>query len=173
VEQAIAAGVYAPEIWRRVNYYDPQAVVSVVDYFRRHGLSVFATKAARWNGQELGSVFALSEGCVGYVDGAEALPSDRHQGLRVRGWAWDDRDRETADAIVITNQDGRIVGTARTLHRRDDVSRALPGRVLTPWVGWRGFVAVGEARLDAYLVRDEDNTACKVGELIVPPSAPP
>jgi hypothetical protein len=171
VEQAVAANVYNPEIWARVNY-DPKAMIPVVDYFRQNRLSVFATKTATWTGQLVGTLFTLSDGCVGHVDEIDPLPSEHDPGIRVRGWAWDDRDHETADVIVITDQDGRIVGLAETVYQRDDVTGRLPGRVLTPWVGWRGFAPMGSVRLDAYLVRDEDATACKVGELASSQIAP-
>jgi hypothetical protein len=171
-EAAIAAGVRDPEFLKRF-HPDERVVVSTLDYFKTHHLSVFATPSAEWTGQSVEGLFRVTADCIGYVDGSSALPS--RTGLLVRGWAWDDREQTGPDRIVLADAGGRILAVAQTVERRDDVPAAMPGRVTSAEVGWRGVVGADvQTQFDAYLVRASDSTACRIGRPApAVPSPPP
>ncbi|MFZ0795972.1 MAG: hypothetical protein WAM65_19565, partial [Candidatus Korobacteraceae bacterium] len=97
--------------------------------------------------------------CSGYVLSSQVLPADDGRGLRIAGYAWDNRLNRPARAILAT-VDGRISGFGSTLA----IPMSFPGanqRVDPARFGWVAFVrdahstssvqlyaAVGKNRLD-------------------------
>ena len=142
VEAAIVADVYDQELWRR-QYYSPDTLPPVIDYFREHDLSVFRQDWTAWPGQSFTALFASPSGgeCLGNVDEIVPVASAR-PGFRVQGWAWDTREGEGAERVVFVDEDGLVLGSTSVVQVRPDVVQALPATVHSPEVGWRGYVGI-------------------------------
>lgn len=172
VEAAVAADVYQPEVWNRI-YYASERLPPVVDYLREHRLSLFRAEWTQWPGRPVRTLFTIrpSGECVGSFDEVSLVGDEARPGFRVSGWAWDLQRHEGPTRVVFVDQRGLILASTAAVHPRLDVPQARPDQVSTPDVGWRGFVSYrGPARIEAYLVREHEATACHVGGAETPAS---
>lgn len=160
VSLALLTGVQDPVILAEA-YPDPQAVLRAAGYMKQSHLSIFAGSLYSQLGQRLDAVYRLrpASECSGYVLSSQVLPADDGRGLRIAGYAWDNRLNRPARAILAT-VDGRISGFGSTLA----IPMSFPGanqRVDPARFGWVAFVrdahstssvqlyaAVGKNRLD-------------------------
>jgi hypothetical protein len=170
-EAAMVANVYDKQLWGRY-YYAPDTLPTVLDYFREHDLSVFRQDWTAWPGQRFASLFDDRSGaeCLGSFDEVSPIASAR-PGFRFQGWAWDVREQQGAARVVFVDESGLVLGSTSVVQTRPDVVLALPATVPSPEVGWLGYApSTSASRVDAFLIREDDRSGCKIGSIAVPSS---
>jgi hypothetical protein len=171
-EAAIAAPVFDEDTWKHA-YFLPQAIIPLVDYFRQQRLSIFREEWTHWPGKSLRDFpqpVSSANVCLGSVDEVTYVPANPWPGYRITGWAWDRESKRGPDKILIVDQKGIVAGVGLISGDRPDVIKAQLG-VSRADVGWEGYVPAGAfQRFDAYMLRDEPRTICKIGSLPVRPT---
>ena len=86
------------------------------------------------------------------------------RGVRVIGWAWDERRARPPRMVVLVNSAGQIAGVAHAVAERDDVAAVLNDPRCSQ-SGWIGYARLREAAepLTAYAVLDRSRRACLLG----------
>jgi hypothetical protein len=115
VSLALLTGVQDPATLAEA-YPDPRAVLRAAEYMKQHRLSIFAGDLYSQVGQPLDAMYRIrpASECSGYVSSSQVVPADDGRGLRMTGYAWDNRQNRPARTIVAT-VDGRISGLGSTL----------------------------------------------------------
>jgi hypothetical protein len=115
VSLALLTGVQDPATLAEA-YPDPRAVLRSSEYMKQHRLSIFAGDLYSQVGQPLDAMYRIrpASECSGYVSSSQVVSADDGQGLRMTGYAWDNRLNRPARTIVAT-VDGRISGLGSTL----------------------------------------------------------
>ena len=86
--------------------------------------------------------------CLGSFDVAGTRYVGPPAKVDVAGWGWDQTGKRPIARVVLTNEDGRIVGGAVTGVNRPDVPAAVP-EVKTPAVGWKGIAQASSGDITA------------------------
>ena len=130
------------------------------EFLRQRHLSVFKSRQQLHLGQQLTSAFEVlsSKGCAGAVDGVEQTDFGVDV-QRVRGWAWDGRQRKVPDVILFV-ADGVISGWASAGIARPDVTQAIPS-INSQYTGFSGFVRRGEGQqMKSFILDSEAGGVC-------------
>jgi len=115
-------------------------------------------------GRNLREAFPRLGACIGNIDGVKARYLSGAGGTRVAGWGWD-QDRQTpVGRVILVDKDFRIVGAGESGARRLDVPRALPA-IGSDYTGWEAITPLNAGALDAYGVKADGQTLCKLGHL--------
>lgn len=146
-------------------YPDPQVVLRAAEYMKQHRLSIFAGKQYEQLGAPLDSLYGVSPAgdCSGYVSSMQVLPSEYGHGLRLTGYAWDDKSKRPARDIIAV-QDGRIAGFG------SNVAISLTSKAAGPQsdpsqFGWVMFVRDnGSGKVQLFVVTKNDG-ACPFAEI--------
>jgi hypothetical protein len=119
----------------------PDYVLSLVPYLRRERLSVFAGPLPAMLGKPLTSEFieTSSEECTGRVESVASVTGTQQPGLRITGWAWDNKNAKPPSKIMVT-YNGVIAGFAVVGDWRPAVRRTAPN-VTNDFTGFTGYVA--------------------------------
>jgi hypothetical protein len=145
------------------------------DFLHRNRLSIYAEPFAEWYGINIHTQFDLARPnrCQGFFDSINSIVSfgsaiSQNQS-RVTGWAWDNEKASVPQTIIITDEQGVIVGLGLTGYQRQDVSNALP-TITTIHTGWKGYVnGLTGSSLTAYAVLEGGEMVCRLGrEHVVP-----
>jgi hypothetical protein len=106
-------------------------------YLEANQLSVFASTTPSELGKPLTDVFHESVGeCSGALESVTPITEASGSGLRLSGWAWDEKHKRAASSIVITTN-GIIRGLGAVGQWRPDTAGAPTS---TGYVGFVGYV---------------------------------
>ena len=115
-------------------------------------------------GQTVAAAFPKQIRCIGYVDG----PVERNaQSVRVIGWGWDQDHLTPLARVIVTDEQGKIVGFGEGGMDRQDVSRGIP-EITSPKSGWAAILPTTPGAYKIYGLGG-DNTACSLGEFRLEP----
>ena len=165
VSLALLTGVQDPTILADA-YPDPRPVLRATQYMRTNHLSIFAGDSYRQLDEPLLGAYRLgpSRDCSGYVSSMQALPAHDGTGLRVTGFAWDNRRNRPARDIVAVAGD-RIAGfgssvsiplNASVARRNSDPAR----------YGWLALVRkVSPGKIKLYAITANSPEACPFAEV--------
>jgi hypothetical protein len=150
---AILANAFDADALRQV-YPDPERVFSQAGILREQHSAIFSARWANWLGRRLDEYVQVDpeDLCAGGLDQISRAPivNGHPQAWRTQGWAWDDFRHGIPDAILITNEDNRIIGFGIPGDYRPDVRRNKP-YIRSDYVGWIGhFVTDNRSEVSAY-----------------------
>lgn len=117
--------------------------------------------AAPYMGKTVAELFPQAGQCVGNTDNVNAKLTG---GAEIVGWGWDSAAKKPVAQVVLTDQEGRVIGFGETGVGRPDVPAAKP-EVTSPTTGWKGYTSRTEGWLDAYGVTNGGKGQCKLGHL--------
>ncbi len=166
VSLALMTGVHDPVVLADAYPY-PDVVIRSAEYMKRQRLSIFAGKQYSQLGQPITSAYQLPapSTCSGYVSSSQLLPSDRGQGLRLTGFAWDGESQRPAKNVIAV-EDGVIAGFGTSVSIPLGANHVTPQADPTRY-GWAAFVRdvhAGE-RVDLYVVEgDRSHSLCQFAE---------
>ena len=139
VSLALLTGVHDPAVLADA-YPDPRPVLRAMQYMQANHLSIFAGDLYRQLGQPLDATYRLGApgDCSGSVSLTEVMHMDGGSGLRLTGFAWDNRrNRPARDIIAVTND--RITGFGANVSIPLNASAARPNSDPARF-GWLAFV---------------------------------
>jgi hypothetical protein len=147
---------------------NPGTTIAQSEQLRQAGKSVFATDRYRSLGRNLATVYpqVSAAPCMGFLDQADSIKAQTWPGFRLSGWAWNPRDRDFFEEIVIADTAGTIVGYGVSHALRPDVAIAVQGLqgLNNEPIGWTAY-AVPEARkrtVHAYVVLSASDAVCRL-----------
>jgi len=144
---ALAVGVNDPAATPILNYtFDYLA--PLVEYLRRHRLTVFADEWTGWTGQSLAARFRVAPagaGCTGGIRDAIPVNDPVRPGWRISGWSGGAQSI-APNRIVLAGADGRILGVAVEYDGQ-----------------WTGDALPGSPTVTAYAVAPDGKSACAIG----------
>jgi hypothetical protein len=168
-EVAYVANVQDPLPFSRVVPQPPLELAwQARGYALRHNRSVFSTMAAQSVGRPVNDAFSVSDGeCIGHLDQVERIVAGPNGGYRVAGWAWDNHNRSVPAAALLV-ENGIVKGIGRFIRARADVVAAIP-EVRRVKNGFVGYVPRGVEKVTAYVLDQNQTTACRIpGDLALP-----
>jgi len=115
-------------------------------------------------GRNVRQAFPRTGACVGNTDGVASRFGSGRAGARVVGWGWDPDRQAPIGRVVLVDEDFRIVGAGDTGMARRDVPRAMPA-ITSLTTGWKAITSRVAGPLDAYGVKADGQTICKLGHL--------
>ncbi len=139
---ALRMGVSDGDVTRFLHAgFPPHWVLSVAQYLRAGGKSVYSTGEAASLGRQLDRFYSVTGGdrCLGYVDAVRVIADSWWPGIAVSGWAFDVQAGRRAAQVLLVGPDGRMVGAAATGFGRADV-RAAIAAVTSTDTGFSGYV---------------------------------
>jgi hypothetical protein len=164
-EAAVAARVFDEEAWKRL-YYNPRALIPVVENMYRQRVSIFQDVSDPWEGRNFNALFGDEQRlhqCEGAFDEAAFIADETWPGYRVGGWAWDPQAKQGPGRVVIVDEKGMIRGVAANVYQRGDVLQKL-WYLTDPNIGWRGYMSAGDfTALNAFLISRDGKSACRIG----------
>jgi hypothetical protein len=121
-------------------YSQNDILLTTVPYMKANHLSVFSGTASSEFGKPLASVFPLAgtSECVGFLKGGLPIGDPGGPGLRLTGWAWDAKHRQTPSTIIVTTN-GTITGLGAAGAWLPE-GRNLYPRISSRCVGFYAFV---------------------------------
>jgi len=131
---------------------------------RRDPLPAMPAWAEPLIGRPFAAAFAATPDCLGNVDEVINRYGGERPGAKVQGWAWDARSKAPFGRIVVVADDGVIVGAGESGLERADVPTARP-EVGSNLTGWWALAARGEGLVEAWGVRPDGRTACRLGRI--------
>jgi hypothetical protein len=161
-EVAIGNDVFDPPKWKTI-YYDVDSMLKLADYLRANKLAMFHEPGFEWEGDEIAKHYRITDRrCRGAIDIVTPVISSR-PGYRLEGWASSAVSEPTSMVIILTDSNGKIIGSALGGVSRPDVALALKEPSATN-LGWIGYISGFRAkRCVAYLLVGHRNEACEVG----------
>jgi hypothetical protein len=154
-EALVLSGITNPQKQQHV-FPSLPLLKSQIEIMRKRHISIFASPWTHWLGSPLETrvTHAPDGACIGYLDEITPLVSGESGEWRARGWAWDRASRGVPEAVILTQEDGTIVGYGLSGWERRDLARPFPG-ISYRRAGWVGYFAVtGPTNIYAYaLVR--------------------
>jgi hypothetical protein len=128
---------------------------------RELGLAPFHNQLAQLPGSLLQQHYKIADqdSCLGWFDAVNPIPG--RQGVRVRGWAWDQTATTNARLIVIVDKDNVIQGLALSGWNRPDVPKKV-NPVQHIEVGWEGHARSGSQPLNAFAILADGVSACRL-----------
>ena len=151
-------------------------IVSLVPYLASNRLSVFDSNIDYFLYQkahnELGNPLskgALLEGewCVGAIDNIRKLDVGPAGSTwyEISGWSLDSQMDRSADGVLFSDEEGRIVGIGRMLFADRERSKALNLKHTQLIVHYIGYVKLGSSRsIIGYAFKAVRNNLCRFGE---------
>lgn len=161
-EVSIANNVFDLPKWKPI-YYNLESMVTLADYLRANQLALFHRPWLEWRGDNIAKHYRITDrACRGVIDIATSVISKR-PGYRLEGWASSAVSESGSMVIVLTDANGKIIGSGLGGVSRPDVALSLKEPSLTR-LGWIGYVSGLEARkCVAYLMVGDRNEVCEVG----------
>jgi hypothetical protein len=150
----------------------PNHVLSLVPYMRSARLSVFSGSEPDLLGEPLSSEFNLTstKDCTGKVESTTVIANDSQRSLRIKGWAWDNKDgRPPAELVIAT--DGIITGLGVVGDFRP-INRETNPAVTSNFSGFIGYVrdVQKSSTVEVYAVtRKGKKSACYLATLVPSP----
>ena len=163
-EVAIADNVFDEQAWKRVNH-DMTSLLPIADFVRARNLSLFHKPWRLWIGDSLGKHVTISAAgqCIGSVDVVRPVSTRDRPGYRIEGWVWATRKHSIPHDLVLTDGNGKVIGSGLSGFPRPDVSVSLHNARVTD-AGWIGYISgLNHRDLRAYVLLRGTNDACLVG----------
>jgi hypothetical protein len=117
--------------------------------------------AAAYMGKTVAELFPQAGQCVGNTDNVSNTLTG---GVEIVGWGWDTALKQPVARVVLTDQEGRVIGFGETGVGRPDVPAAKP-EITSQTTGWKGYTSRTDGWLDAYGVTNDGKGQCKLGHL--------
>jgi hypothetical protein len=165
-EVAIGNNVFDPPKWGAI-YYNVDALLTLADYLRANDLALFHRTWLEWRGDEIAKHYRLTDRqCRGAIDIATPIISIR-PGYRLEGWASSAASEPNSIVIILTDSNGKIIGSGLGGVSRPDVALSLKEPFATH-LGWIGYVTgLGANKCVAYLLVGHRNEVCGVGSRVL------
>jgi hypothetical protein len=165
---ALRMGVSDGDATRFLNpFFPPRWLLSVAQYLRAGGKSVYAAESATPLGRQFQRFYSVVPGdrCLGYLDSVKIISDPWWSGTRVSGWAFDLRARKPALLALIVSTDGRVMGMAETGFERNDIPAVVPAVARTD-TGFSGYVPgdLETAEGNAFAVLSDGVSACPLND---------
>ena len=146
-------------------------VLRQTNRLRRRHLALFADPWSEWRGAPLREHVRILDGpgrCRGGIGEIRRVPTrDGRPGWTASGWAWDQTDNVPLQRIVLTDEQGRVIGYGLGGFSPPRASEEAAS-------GWRGYFAISAAApVSAYALLNGGAVACRVGTDIAETSKPP
>lgn len=124
----------------------------------------FAAEVVQLVGQDFASLFpAVTEDCVGHLDGVSEYYGADRPGVRAGGWAFNLGEKSTFPLFVATDVSGVIQGGGVGNIPRPDVIAARPGEITSEDSGYEVLVGISSGPVTVYGIEAGTNEACRVG----------
>lgn len=117
--------------------------------------------AVAYMGKTVAELFPQAGACIGNTDNVSQTMAG---GVEIVGWGWDSAAKKPVEHIVLTDQEGRVIGFGETGMERPDVPAAKP-EITSQTTGWKGYTSRTDGWLDAYGVTNGGKGQCKLGHL--------
>lgn len=117
--------------------------------------------AKAYMGKTVAELFPQAGQCVGNTDN---VSKQMVGGVEIVGWGWDSGAKKPVAHVVLTDQEGRVIGFGETGMERPDVPAAKP-EITSQTTGWKGYASRTDGWLDAYGVTNDGKGQCKLGHL--------
>ena len=154
---ALLAGVNDQELLSNVTF-DSASAIEKSKALRDGHASIFSDAWTHWLGAPLRAHATLSDGgCVGAISSTKAIDDPKAAGWRVVGRAWDTQRNKATKKLLLTDEDGTIVGFAIGDLRVDPASDA----------NWIGEVAGRPARPVAIYALSKSGEACFLARIVL------
>ncbi len=115
-------------------------------------------------GQDFASLFpAVTEDCVGHLDGVSEYYGADRPGVRAGGWGFNLGEGSTFPLFVATDVSGIIQGGGVGNIPRPDVIAARPGEITSEDSGYEVLVGISSGPVTVYGIEAGTNEACRVG----------
>ena len=108
----------------------------------------YASWVAPMLGHRVADVAKVTAPCLGSLDVAGTRYAGPPAKVAIEGWGWDETAKRPLPRVILTNEDGKIVGGGETGVSRKDVPAAV-AEVKTPLVGWKGFAQASSGDITA------------------------
>ena len=122
----------------------------MVAFLRQEHLAMFAEPRAAWQGRHVSELFqrAAEDRCIGGIERSLSLTDSPADGSwRVEGWAWDASANRAFDYLLLTEQNGLVVGMGRGGFRHryfpgffTDIPAVPVNHTRFPASEWLGYV---------------------------------
>ena len=162
-EIAIADNVFDEQAWKRVNH-EMTSLLSTSDFLRSENLSVFHKPWRFWIGDPLNRHLLITapNECVGFIDLVNPVPTRDRPGYKLEGWGWANKNQNAPHNLVLTDENGNVIGGAISGFPRTDVSKAMRDEHAL-YAGWIGYVSgLHHSNVNAYLLMP-GSKACLIG----------
>lgn len=153
-----------------------------ITFMRQNKLSVFAEPRATWPGKRISDLFRIApeSRCIGGIEVATPIASQGFRSWRLEGWAWDDQSGRSPADILLTDDQGRIVGLGRGELRhgyypgftlKTTAPPSTPAHAAHRHSEWLGYARIDDPnanpRLTAYALLPDDKQVCMVARPLI------